>query len=147
METSNIIALTLGGIGFVISIAGLIVTPILNLKSKRLERRLECRFRLFQKILELWEFTHNKQIFDDDFLSLMQEINKLIQLYGYDNEIKSFRKLSDCYNYFTKQQNEDSRQKLKVQFETFFAISFNTYRKEIILDKLTDKQEIVNTVS
>ena len=75
MDASNIIALALGGTGFLISIVGFVITPILNLKSKRLEKRLEYRFQLFQKILELWEFTNlpdNKQ----DFKPLLFEINK-----------------------------------------------------------------------
>ena len=61
MDTSNIIALVLGGAGFVISIISLVLTPRLSLKSKRLEKRLEYRFELFQKILDLWEHTHNNQ--------------------------------------------------------------------------------------
>ena len=61
METSNIIALILGGLGFIISIINLVLTPILNLKSKKLEKRLEYRFMLFSEILELWEFTHKKE--------------------------------------------------------------------------------------
>lgn len=60
MDSPNIVALALGGIGFIISIIGLIVTPFLNLKSKKLEKRLEYRFELFQKILELWEHTNKK---------------------------------------------------------------------------------------
>ena len=37
MEASNIIALILGGIGFIISIINLITSAILNRKSKKLE--------------------------------------------------------------------------------------------------------------
>ncbi len=80
MDASNIIALALGGIGFIISIVGFIVSPILNLKSKRLEKRLEYRFELFQKILELWEFSHQPAK-EHDIKPLLLDINKLIQLY------------------------------------------------------------------
>jgi hypothetical protein len=135
MDNSNIIALALGGTGFIISIVGFVVTPILNLKSKRLEKRLEYRFQLFQKILELWEFT-NHPAKEHDIKPLLLEINKLIQLYGYNSEIKSFKELVDFYNYYAQNQNETDRQKLTTKFGDFFATSFNAYRKEIVLDKL-----------
>lgn len=137
MDNSNIIALALGGTGFIISIVGFVVTPILNLKSKRLEKRLEYRFQLFQKILELWEFT-NQPAKEHDIKPLLLEINKLIQLYGYNSEIKSFKELVNSYNYYAQNQNETDRQKLTTKFGDFFATSFNAYRKEIVLDKLPD---------
>jgi hypothetical protein len=127
----------LGGTGFIISIVGFVVTPILNLKSKRLEKRLEYRFQLFQKILELWEFT-NRPAKEHDIKPLLFEINKLIQLYGYNSEIKSFKELVNFYNYYAQNQNETDRQKLTTKFNDFFATSFNAYRKEIVLDKLPD---------
>jgi hypothetical protein len=137
MDTSNIIALALGGTGFIISIVGFVVTPILKLKSKRLEKRLEYRFELFQKILELWEFSHkNESSNKNEFEPLMKEVNKLIQLYGYNSEINSFKMAVNCYNNFAKEQNESNKQELK--FDNFLSISFNAYRKEIVLDKLTD---------
>jgi len=139
METSNIIALALGGISFIISIVGFVLTPILNLKSKRLEKRLEYRFELFKKILELWEFTHDNQPSDKNGLEpLMRDINKFIQLYGYDSEIKSFKEVVNYYNFFVKEQNESNRQKVISKFNDFLLISFNAYRKEISLDKLTN---------
>lgn len=137
MDNSNIIALTLGGTGFIISIVGFVVTPILNLKSKRLEKRLEYRFQLFQKILELWEFT-NCPAKEHDIRPLLSEINTLIQLYGYNSEIKSFKELVNLYNYYAQNQNDTDKQNLTLKFHAFFATSFNTYRKEIILDKLPD---------
>lgn len=137
METSNIIALVLGGVSFIISIVGLVLTPILNLKSKRLEKRLEYRFELFQKTLALWEYTH-QPIKEHDVRPLLTEINKLIQLYGYSSEIKSFKELGDYYNYYAQNQNETNRQKLTTKFNDFFATSFNAYRKEIVLDKLPE---------
>jgi len=135
METSNIVALVLGGISFIISIVGFVLTPILNLKSKRLEKRLDYRFELFQKILGLWEYT-NQPVKEHDVRPLLTEINKLIQLYGYNSEIKSFRELVNSYNYYAKTQNETDRQKLTAKFSDFFSTSFNAYRKEITLDKL-----------
>ena len=135
MDASNIIALALGGIGFITSIVGFVVAPILNLKSKRLEKRLEYRFQLFQKILELWEYTNNKDT-EHDIKPSMVAINKLIQLYGYNSEIKSFKELGDFYNKYVHEQNETNRQKLIEKFSDFFSISFNAYRKEIVLDKL-----------
>jgi hypothetical protein len=136
METSNIIALTLGGLGFIISIVGFVITPILNLKSKRLEKRLEYRFELFQKILNLWEFTHDKNPSDKNaFEPLMRDINKFIQLYGYDKEIKSFKEATNSYNVFVAEQNESNRQKFISSFNDFLLIAFNAYRKEIKLDK------------
>lgn len=140
METSNIVALVLGGISFIISIVGFVLTPILNLKSKRLEKRLENRFELFQKILALWEYA-NQPIKEHDVRPLLIEINKLIQLYGYNSEIKSFRELVNSYNYYSKNQNEIERQKLTAKFSDFFSTSFNAYRKEIALDKLPDYRE------
>ena len=137
MDASNIIALALGGTGFIISIVGFVVTPILNLKSKRLEKRLEYRFQLFQKILELWEFT-NQPAKEHDVKPLLLEINKLIQLYGYNTEIKSFKELVNFYNYFAQNQNETNRQKLTTKFGDFFSTSFNAYRKEIVLDRLQE---------
>ena len=85
MDTSDIIALVLGGTGFIISIISIVLTPRLSLKSKRLEKRLEYRFELFQKILELWEFT-NRPLKEHDVKPLLTDINKLIQLYGYNSE-------------------------------------------------------------
>ncbi|HEX8016279.1 MAG TPA: hypothetical protein VF465_13680 [Flavobacterium sp.] len=139
METSNIIALALGGLGFAISIVGLVITPELNLKSKRLEKRLEYRFQLFQKILELWEYT-NQSFEKHDVRPLMSEVNKLIQLYGYNSEIESFDKLVKSYNYYVQNQNEVNRQKLLTTFSDFFSISFNRYRKEISLEKLLENR-------
>lgn len=138
METSNIIALALGGISFIISVIGFVITPILNLKSKRLEKRLEYRFELFQKILELWEYTHRKEQANNEFIKIMLEINKLIQLYGYNSEIKSFKELGDSYNKYIDNQNEISDKNLKTSLSDFFSISFNAYRKEIVLEKLQD---------
>ena len=135
MDTSNIVALILGGIGIIISIMGFIITPILNLKSKKLEKRLEYRFILFQKIVELWEST-NKPSNENDIKSLMSEVNKLIQLYGYSNEIILFNEVVDSYNNCAKNQNETSRHQLKDKFSLFFITLFNTYRKEIVLDQL-----------
>lgn len=135
METSNIIALILGSAGFIISIVGFVLTPFLNLKSKRLEKRLEYRFELFQKILALWEYT-NQPIKEHDLRPLLTEINKLIQLYGYNSEIKSFKELVYSYNYYAQNQNEINKQKLTTKFNVFFATTFNKYRKEIVLDKL-----------
>lgn len=137
MDASNIIALALGGTGFIISIVGFVVTPILNLRSKRLEKRLEYRFQLFQKILELWEFT-NQPANEHDIKPLLFEINKLIQLYGYNSEIKSFKELVCFYNYYAQNQNETHRQKLTTKFGDFFSTSFNAYRKEIVLDRLQE---------
>lgn len=59
MDTSNDIALVLGEKGLIISIISLVLTPRLTLKSKRLGKRLKYRFELFQKLLELWEHSHN----------------------------------------------------------------------------------------
>lgn len=137
MDTSNIIALVLGGAGFVISIISLVLTPRLSLKSKRLEKRLEYRFELFQKILDLWEHTHNNQSSNQKGLEpLIKEVNKFIQLYGYDSEINSFKEVVNSYNNLAKEQNEDNRQLLISKFNDFFSTSFNAYRKEIVLDKL-----------
>lgn len=137
MDTSNIIALALGGIGFIISIVGLVITPMLNLKSKRLEKRLDYRFELFQKVLELWELSHKKEPTNQiQFISLMEEVNKLIQLYGYNSEIKAFKIVTNHYNNWTKNQNEVNKQELNSKFSNFFSISFNAYRKEIVLSKL-----------
>jgi len=138
MDTSNIIALVLGGTGFIISIISLVFTPRLTLKSKRLEKRLEYRFELFQKILELWEYSHNNQSSNQNgFEPLMKEVNKFIQLYGYDSEIKSFKEVANSYNNLAKEQNEKNRQILISKFNDFLSISFNAYRKEIVLDKLS----------
>lgn len=135
MDTSNIIALVLGGIGFIISIIGFVLTPILNLRSKKLEKRLEYRFILFQKILELWELT-NKPSGEQNIKPLMSDINKLIQLYGYRYEIKLFNEVVEIYNYCVQNKTETSMKQLKAKFSVFFSTSFNEYRKEIVLDKL-----------
>ncbi|MNQ85824.1 hypothetical protein D3C85_1010000 [compost metagenome] len=139
MDTSNIVALILGSIGFIISITGFVITPILNLKSKKLEKRLEYRFILFQKIVELWEFT-NKPSNENDIKSLMSEVNKLIQLYGYSNEITLFNQVVDSYNNCAQSQTETSRHQLKDKFSLFFLTLFNTYRKEIVLDQLANTE-------
>lgn len=136
MEASNIIALILGGIGFVISIISIIISPALNLKSRRLEKRLEYRFQLFQKILQLWESTHKFTLEDNEFKVLLLEVNKLMQLYGYNSEIKLFNNVVEDYNNLAKNDTEDNKKRLISTFNTFFSYSFNEYRKEIVLDKL-----------
>jgi hypothetical protein len=139
MEASNIIAIVLGGTGFIISIIGLVVTPRLNLKSKKLEKRLEYRLQLFQKVLELWEFTNKNQYIDDETAKgIILEVNKRIQLYGYNTEIKLFREFITAYNRCGKEQTEISRQELTSSLSRFFENSFNTYRKEIRLKKLME---------
>jgi hypothetical protein len=135
MENSNIISLALGGIGFIISIVSLVFSPRIALKSKGLEKRLEYRFELFQKIIELQEDFNNPS----GNKKVMYEINKLIQLYGYNSEIKSFKELVNFYNYYLENQNEDSTQKLITKFNNFFSISLNAYRKEIFLDEIKSK--------
>lgn len=137
MDSSNYVALSLGGIGFIISIIGLIITPNLSLKAKRLERRLEYRFLLFQKIVELWEHTHQKEE-NHDFKPFLLEINKLIQLYGHESEIKSFRELGNSYNAYVENINktETDRKILITKFNNFLTTSMNTYREEIALGKL-----------
>ncbi|MHA3789277.1 hypothetical protein ACX0HA_13795 [Flavobacterium hauense] len=135
MDTSDKVALLLGGIGFIISIINFVITPIINLKSKRLEKRLDYRFQLFEKILELWETT-NQPVGKQNIEPLLIEINKSIQLYGYNSEIKHFNKLVAFYNYYAQNQNDDNLKKLKIKLSEFFSTSFNTYRKEIALDKL-----------
>ena len=137
MEMSNIIALALGGIGFLISIVGLTIRPHLDLKSKVLEKKFEYRSKLFHKILDMRLV--NEKLGSDEFRSLMLEVGILIQLYGYDEEIKSFNESFDCYNCYAKEKNEDNIQKLNRKFTDFYTLSFNTYRKELLLeDKWTD---------
>ncbi len=139
METSNIIALLLGGMGFIISIISLVISPSLNLKSKRLEKRLEYRFQLFQKILQLWESTHKEKTDDDETMkSLLRDINKLIQLYGYNFEIKLFRGVVKDYNQFVEDQTEQNRKQLISTLNIFYSYSFNKHRKEIVLDQLEE---------
>ena len=137
MDTSNIVALILGGVGFIISLIGFILTPVLNLRSKKLEKRLEYRFMLFQKILELWESTHESQDSNQNvFGPLMKEVNKNVQIYGYNSEIESFKKVVSSYNNLAIEQSETSRQKFEENLNYFLSISFNAYRKELVLDKL-----------
>jgi uncharacterized membrane protein YgaE (UPF0421/DUF939 family) len=139
MEASNIIALALGGISFIISIVGFVLTPILNLKSKRLEKRLEYRFELFQKILELWELTHDKITPTQNELEpLLREVNKLIQLYGYNSEINSFKEVVKYYNFYGEERTEINRQKMILKFNNFLSIAFNAYRKEIVMETLNE---------
>lgn len=136
MDTSNIVALALGGISFIISVVGLIVTPIINLKSKKLEKRLEYRFELFQQIVKLWEHTNKKSPDQNELIQIMSQINKLIQLYGYNSEIETFKELVDLYNQYVQNQDETIKDKLKEKFSEFFSATFHTYRKEIRLEKL-----------
>ena len=75
METSNIIALVLGGLGFLLSIIGYLITPMLNLKSKKLEKRLENRFKMFEKVLDLWECTHNPNNLEQNIIVHLSEVN------------------------------------------------------------------------
>jgi len=140
METSNIIALVLGGTGFIISIISLVLTPSLALKSKRLEKRLEFRFTLFQRILALKEYI-DQPYEESDFKPLLQEIHILIQLYGHNSEIKSFRELGESFNNYAQYKNATSLENLKTTFSDFFSTSFNAYRKEIVLDKLIDDKK------
>ncbi len=136
MDTSDIIAIFLGTTGFVISITGLIIAPLLNLKSKKLEKRLEYRFQLFQKILEVWESSHKNKRIDKTIEPLFFEINKLIQLYGYNKEIKLFKDVIISYNQYAENQTENKKQEMILKFNHFFENSFNTYRREIMLEKL-----------
>ncbi len=136
MDISNIVALVLGGIGFIISIVSFVLTPTITLKSKRLEKRLDYRFQLFEKIIELWELFDNQSTRGGNFAPLMADINKLIQLYGYKSEIKLFKEVVDFYNSYNQNKNDENSERLKAKFSNFFLTSFNKYRKEIALDKL-----------
>jgi len=137
MDTSNIIALVLGGTGFIISIISLVLAPRLALKSKRLEKRMEYRFELYQKILVFWEFTHNNQISNQNgFEPLMKEVNKFIQLYGLESEIKSFTEVVNSYNSLVQKFDETNKQIFETKCNDFLKISFNAYRKELVLGKL-----------
>lgn len=135
MDISNIVALILGGVGFLISIISFSLTPIINLKSKRLEKRLDYRFQLFEKIVELWETT-NRPAGEQNLEPLLIDINKLIQLYGLNSEIKTFNELVAFYNYYAQNKNHENLKSLEIKFSAFFLTSFNRYRKEILLDKL-----------
>ena len=66
----------------------------------------------------------------------MNEINKLIQIYGYNHEIKLFQSISLSYNSFAKEHSEENYKAFIKDMESFFSYSFNTYRKEMVLDKL-----------
>ncbi|MNT72046.1 hypothetical protein D3C72_2106090 [compost metagenome] len=70
----------------------------------------------------------------------MSEVNKLIQLYGYSNEITLFNQVVDSYNNCAQRQTETSRHQLKDKFSLFFLTLFNTYRKEIVLDQLANTE-------
>ena len=135
MDISNIVALLLGGVGFIISIICFSLTPVINLKSKRFEKRLECRFQLFEKIVELWELA-NQPTREQNFEPLLIDINKLIQLYGYNSEIKLFKEVVIFYNSYAQNKNDENLKRLEAKFSNFFLTSFNTYRKEIALDEL-----------
>jgi len=51
-------------------------------------------------------------------------------------KIKLFKELVDSYNDYAKNQNETSKISMTIKFNDFFSTSFNTYRKEIALDRL-----------
>lgn len=136
MGPTDIIAVVLGGFGFVLSIIGYVVTPYINLKTKKMERRLESRLQLFNAILEFWKYTHSKNDQKKDVSSHFEKINTLIQLYGYSREIKLFLKMVDYYNIFVGSKESCDDIAFKKQVEGFFKYSFNRYRKEINLDRL-----------
>lgn len=68
----------------------------------------------------------------------MSQINKFILLFGYNTEIKLFKELRDLYGQYLQNQDEKIRQKLTAKFSEFFSATFNTFRKEIVLEKLQD---------
>ena len=139
MGASDIIAIVLGATGFIISIIGYVVTPLINLKSKRLEKRLEHRSQLFDRILEMWEFTYNDNSSNPSkLIPHLLEINKKIQRYGHPSEIIIFRKVVDSYNRLAADNTDENKYKLMSDFNHFFSVSANTYRKEINLDNLPD---------
>lgn len=147
MDTSNVIALVLGGTSLIISVIGFIIAPTINLKSKRLEVRLQLRLFLFDKVFVL------QQLIVKDFdgslkeiTDLIFEINKLVQLYGYKEEIQSFKDLKMASEAFGTENNKDisnrnskllekSKLNLKNKFESFFDTLLTAYRKEILLEK------------
>jgi hypothetical protein len=131
MEITDIIAMCLGGIGFIISIIGYVITPMLNLKSTRLQKRLEFRFILFEKIIQLWELTHFSNLSDPNFEVLIIEINKLIKLYGYNEEISLFNNFTISYNEYAKDQSRINEKDFTDAFNNFISYSMNTYRKEL----------------
>lgn len=146
MDASNIIALVLGGIGFISSIIGIIVMPMINLKSKRLEERLKCRFILFQKILELQQFTTTSTINNQkEFHRLMAEVSRFSQLYGYESELTLFQEVVESYHKFAEETNNpaginreerltEARRKLESAFNNFFSFCVDVYRKELVLN-------------
>ncbi len=135
MQISDIIAITLGSTGFIISIVTFILSPALSLRAKRLEKRLEYRFQLFQKVFELWEFTHSQTASKKPNIEgLLKELNKLIQLYGYPPEVNSFDEVVKSYNHYAMFHSEENRAEMIKKFNRFLSIAFATYRKELILD-------------
>jgi competence protein ComGC len=140
MDTSNIIAIVLGGSGFIISIIGLIATPHINKKTKRLEKQLECRLQLFEKCIELWEYTHSKNTEDNSiFIDLMSDINKLIQLYGHNNEIYKFRIAGKNYNNYVNNKTEKNYKDFMEAMNDFCVLNVTTFRKELGFQTIKDK--------
>lgn len=85
--------------------------------------------------MELWEHTHKNNDIDQH---LMFEINKDIQLYGYNTEVKLFRNAVYSYNQYIKERTDIKRKEMFQKFNKFFESSFNTYRREIVLNNLDD---------
>jgi hypothetical protein len=134
VTAENIIALVFGVLGFVVSIVGFVVSPIVSLRARALEKRLEYRFNLFQNILGLWEHIQlTKSADGGEFDKIMFDINRTIQLYGHVTEIVAFRNLVNAYNAHGISRDELTRKELFAKFEEFFSLSFGTYRKELKL--------------
>jgi len=49
-----------------------------------------------------------------------------------------FREVIDSYNQYGKEKTEIKRKELILKFNDFFKNSFNTYRKEIVMEKLEE---------
>lgn len=134
---SNIISISLGGLSLLISIINIYLIPFNSLNSKKFEKRLEFRFEYFQKVIELWEISNEKIFSKDKFELKMTELNKLVRLYGYKNEIQSFIDIINCYN-TDFESNQYKIEKVQEKLSIFFKISFDTYRKELKLGKLNE---------
>ena len=76
---------------------------------------------------------------------MVKDINKLIQLYGHEKEVKLFEEVFHYYNILAKQKNKDNVQIFEKKMACLFKLSFNTYRKEMALEKLADRKENRNT--
>lgn len=134
MDISNVVALVLGVAGFTISIVSFVLTPYINLRTTKLKKKYEYRLELLNKVIYYSEITHSCSIADEQYKEAIFDVNRLIQLYGYKDELIVFNRFKEQYNRYAKNPNKANGERYQDEMNKFLKLMYNAFRKEIAID-------------